>query len=87
MRIRKPVTILLTGWLMAAQAVNAQDFPPAEAPVDKAPELPRKPVGNKIFYLPTRDEPRTPAKWGYQYKQLEIISKDGTKLHAWWINA
>ena len=41
--------------------------------------------GNQLFYLPTRDEPATPATWGFKYENLSFKSADGTSLHGWFI--
>jgi uncharacterized protein len=41
--------------------------------------------GNHLFYLPTRDEPTTPAKWGFDYESLNFKSADGTSLHGWFL--
>lgn len=46
---------------------------------------PAKP-GDDLFYLPTYDEPSTPAKWGYRYQNLHFKSADGTTLHGWLID-
>ena len=79
------VAILMAGWMACTHAAPADEPKPLEFPkVAKAPEMPGKPL-NRLFYFPTRDQPATPAKWGYQFKEVEIISKDGTKLHGWWI--
>jgi len=43
--------------------------------------------GNQWFYLPTRDEPATPASWGFNYENLSFKSADGTPLHGWFIPA
>jgi fermentation-respiration switch protein FrsA (DUF1100 family) len=43
--------------------------------------------GNQLFYLPTRDEPATPATWGFNYENLSFKSADGTPLHGWFIPA
>ncbi len=40
---------------------------------------------NRYFYFPTRDEPATPAKWGFRYEDVEFGSTDGTRLHGWFI--
>jgi len=82
----------------AAQAIDtppASQQSPAPAPFppvkDKqavvAPGFVNRPFVNKLFYLPTRDEPATPATWGYGYRQVNIISKDGTRLNGWWIES
>lgn len=43
--------------------------------------------GNRLFYFPTRDEPYTPAKYGYQYEDVNFNSADGTELHGWFLPA
>jgi fermentation-respiration switch protein FrsA (DUF1100 family) len=43
--------------------------------------------GNQLFYLPTRDEPATPASWGCKYENISFKSADGTPLHGWFIPA
>jgi uncharacterized protein len=40
---------------------------------------------NRYFYFPTRDQPATPAKWGYRYEDVDFESTDGTKLHGWFM--
>ena len=63
---------LATGlWLVLGHALLAAD-----------PVMP----GDALFYLPTYDEPSTPAKWGYRYQDLHFKSSDGTNLHAWLID-
>ncbi len=42
---------------------------------------------NRLFYFPTRDEPATPAKWGFKYDDVDFQSADGTKLHGWFLKA
>jgi len=42
---------------------------------------------NRFFYFPTRDEPATPAKWGFTYEDVDFASTDGTKLHGWFMPA
>jgi len=41
--------------------------------------------GNQLFYFPTRDEPATPADWGFQYEDVRFKSGDGTPLHGWFV--
>ena len=41
--------------------------------------------GNQLFYFPTRDEPSTPATWGFKYETIDFKSSDGTPLHGWFI--
>lgn len=42
---------------------------------------------NRFFYFPTRDEPATPARWGFRYDDVDFESADGTKLHGWFLKA
>lgn len=42
---------------------------------------------NRLFYFPTHDEPATPSKWGFKYEDVSFLSKDGTKLHGWFMPA
>jgi fermentation-respiration switch protein FrsA (DUF1100 family) len=50
-----------------------------------AGELLGKKGGNHLFYLPTRDQPATPAKWGFRYEDVTFTSADGTGLHGWFL--
>ncbi|MBK1882894.1 alpha/beta hydrolase [Luteolibacter pohnpeiensis] len=43
--------------------------------------------GNRLFYLPTHDEPATPATWGFKYEDVQFDSRDGTRLHGWFLPA
>jgi fermentation-respiration switch protein FrsA (DUF1100 family) len=43
--------------------------------------------GNQLFYLPTHDEPATPANWGFPFENVTFKSTDGTPLHGWFIPA
>ena len=43
--------------------------------------------GDMLFYYPTRDEPQTPRDLGLNFERMEFSSKDGTKLHGWFIPA
>lgn len=42
---------------------------------------------NRFFYFPTRDQPATPAKWGFRYEDVDFKSADGTQLHGWFLKA
>lgn len=42
-------------------------------------------MGNNLFYLPTHDEPATPATWGFKFENVGFPSGDGTPLHGWFI--
>jgi len=50
-----------------------------------AADLLGKKGGNHLFYLPTRDQPTTPAKWGFRYEDVNFTSADGTGLHGWFL--
>ena len=41
--------------------------------------------GNRFFYFPTKDQPYTPAKYGYKYEDVFFKSSDGTRLHGWFM--
>ncbi len=43
--------------------------------------------GNHLFYLPTRDQPATPGKWGFRFEDVDFTSEDGTRLHGWFLPA
>ncbi len=87
MKTLKSYAILMAGWMTCTQ-VTAEEFPTVKPPdKDGNPVAAPQPLANKLFYLPTYDEPDNPGKWGYKFKSKEIISKDGTKLDAWWIEA
>jgi dipeptidyl aminopeptidase/acylaminoacyl peptidase len=43
--------------------------------------------GDTLFYLPTRDEPQTPARWDFAFENVEFKSNDGTRLHGWFLPA
>lgn len=65
------------------EAVN-----PADGDLSKlARMLAGKKGGNHLFYLPTHDEPATPAKWGYKFENITFASTDGTPLHGWFMPA
>ena len=42
---------------------------------------------NRYFYFPTRDAPATPATWGFRFEDVKFESKDGTRLHGWFMPA
>ncbi len=54
------------------------------APLLAAGENPQK-SGNSLFYLPTRDEPSTPAAWHLPYESVTFPSTDSIRLHGWFI--
>ena len=81
MKHKKSIALLMAGWIACTGAVHADDSAYLEFPeVAKARVLPGKPL-NRLFYFPTRDQPATPAQWGHRFRQVEITSEDGTKLH------
>lgn len=41
--------------------------------------------GNQLFYFPTADPEVTPATWGARYEDVWFNSKDGTRLHGWFL--
>lgn len=43
--------------------------------------------GNGLFYFPTSDAPDTPKTWGWKFEDVWFGSKDGTRLHGWFIPA
>lgn len=42
---------------------------------------------NRFFYFPTHDQPATPAKWGFEYEDIDFESTDGMPLHGWFLPA
>ena len=95
MMTTRSYAIFMAGYLAVANLATAQDagpepqapgLPPIkDAEGDKPAGLPVRPLANNLFYLPTRDEPATPADWGYPYFKVDMTSQDGTRLHGWWI--
>ena len=43
--------------------------------------------GDKLFYYPTKDQPRTPLELGYAYEDVFFVASDGVRLHGWWMPA
>jgi fermentation-respiration switch protein FrsA (DUF1100 family) len=76
-------------WLCVASADETQwSVDSADSGVARlARDLAGPGGGNQLFYLPTRDEPATPATWGFKYQNVNFQSKDGTALHGWFIPA
>ena len=88
--------------LFGVAAAQVPVAPPPASDLEKARELLKDPNGdlsklalmvlgknggNQLFYLPTHDEPATPAKWGYKYEDVKFASADGTALHGWFMPA
>jgi hypothetical protein len=77
--------------LAMADPVRPADFPRVAAAEDQLGRLAQglggQGSGNRLFYLPTHDEPATPASWGYDYQDVTFKSSDGTRLHGWFIPA
>jgi len=42
---------------------------------------------DSLFYLPTRDQPQTPARWNFAYEDVNFKSADATPLHGWFLPA
>lgn len=75
--------------------------PPLEDAADLRRELQRRDVdlatlaarllgnrgGNDLFYMPTRDQPATPARWGFKFEEVTFPSSDGTELNGWFLPA
>ena len=92
------MTARLTGLSLAAlSCASAQDSPITAAQLRALLNEPNSDLakaaqnfsgnkgGNQLFYLPTRDEPSTPATWGFKYEAIDFKSADGTPLHGWFI--
>ena len=78
------IWILLSVAVCAQQAGTPDKSKPGQAQ-HKPLAIATKPLANSLFYYPTHDEPATPAKWGFHYKNVDFDSSDGTKLHGWLI--
>jgi uncharacterized protein len=84
-RLRLGLWVVL--WAACLRVAQAAEAPPP-APADPAPlahGLLGPGGGNRLFYFPTRDEPSTPAAWGYRYESVWFASQDGTRLHGWFV--
>ncbi len=88
--------LLLGGLAIATSRAEISPAPasvPAPAPAPEgglirlAKGLVGKNGGNQLFYLPTHDEPATPADWGLKFETVHFKSGDGTRLHGWFIPA
>lgn len=86
----------MIGCWLAATGLLAAEEPDvlrvaAEEPGGGLSRIARSATGgrgaNQWFYFPTRDEPATPASWGFNYENVEFASGDGTLLHGWFIPA
>lgn len=40
-----------------------------------------------LLFFPGKQMVRTPEQLGIDYRDIELIAKDGTKLNAWWLEA
>lgn len=96
MNVRVFGIMLAMGGFSPAETPAAAPPPPAAVTDSQAGsgELARlatmmlgKNGGNQLFYLPTRDVPATPAKWGADYEEVRFNSADGTDLHGWFMPA
>jgi len=43
--------------------------------------------GDRFFYYPTRIGPHNPKDYGYEMESVKFSSRDGTKLHGWFLPA
>ena len=44
-----------------------------------------RPLLNALLYFPSRALSQTPADSGLAYRDLELTSVDGERLHGWWV--
>jgi pimeloyl-ACP methyl ester carboxylesterase len=44
-----------------------------------------RPLLNALLYLPSRRIEQTPAYAGLAYRELELGTADGERLHGWWV--
>lgn len=87
MKFRLLLVLLTSAAFAAGEAPRIQPNDPNAELARIAQGLLGKSGGNQLFYLPTRDEPATPATWGFNYENLSFKSADGTPLHGWFIPA
>lgn len=91
-----PFALIFSNATLAAE--NQKEAKKAEAPNslldDKSGDLARlaemilgKDGGNRLFYFPSKDQPYTPAKYGYKFEDVKFKSADGTELHGWFMPA
>lgn len=45
-----------------------------------------RPLLNASLYFPSRSIDRTPASAGLAYRDLDLTTDDGERLHGWWID-
>jgi fermentation-respiration switch protein FrsA (DUF1100 family) len=87
MHLRIFLLLLAVHSVSAAQDSDITLQEPASNLARLATKLAGPGGGNDLFYLPTRDEPATPATWGFNYENVNFPSSDGTALHGWFIPA
>lgn len=88
--------LVLSGFAIAAPPAR----PAPKSPEELVRELTRDPNGdlsvlaraflgknggNQLFYFPTADPETTPTTWGSRYEDVWFNSKDGTRLHGWFL--
>lgn len=66
-----PLTLLVASFALVMPSAAQDDLKPADW----------------LFYLPTHDEPATPATWGFDYDDVRFQSSDDTPLHGWLIHS
>ncbi|MGH2919972.1 MAG: alpha/beta hydrolase [Solirubrobacteraceae bacterium] len=45
-----------------------------------------RPLLNALLYFPSRAIEQTPASAGLAYRDLELTTDDGERLHGWWVD-
>jgi uncharacterized protein len=58
--------------------------------VDAAQGVERVLIGallGSFLYFPERELAATPAEAGLEFRDLEMVTEDGERLHAWWVEA
>lgn len=87
MVLRLPLILLTSAVLASAVEPRIRIDDPGGEAARIAKSLLGAGGGNQFFYLPTHDEPATPATWGCKYENLSFKSADGTLLHGWFMPA
>lgn len=81
-----PAVLLALAASVPAQQPSVEGLPdPHEVWLRSTTGMISPQAGNNLFYLPTHDEPATPATWGFKFEDVGFASGDGTPLHGWFI--